>query len=1147
MIKKITLIVLFVQLLCALSYAQESTGTNYYYNDFEGGSLGSTATSGGASTIAISNSSPLAGSYNLASTNTSTSWGYKRWSFFNSGSGMSLTSKSWEWEITYLNTSSSSPGEIDQATPDTDSWRYWLIANAASGSENNGMQGVYITQSGSKLYLRYKKSSTAGSFDNLLSVDISNNVKYQIRVVRNAEDAWKIYLLNINTNTTTVSGIGWGDKTHTTYNYSYLESKSTALNRFKWDNLNMYSLELNYVAMTAASNGITQGGITPGQSNVIPYGIQAKVRGDVEFGRIRFGSATDSQAIFESGKLYKSTDDYFSLTDTFLFNISVYNNGTSQMDLSSTEYYYSPGNRSDGSLVAVSYYFLVLQARNPFYSSAPSSISFYVSATANDNYASFYGERNPVSTSTESGTTASNPTYPVTYYDWTGKVSSDWDNKNNFTQDGANSASDYPKGSYDVVRFGVSAFTGQKNQPIINVNVSAGQFIFGGTDFTSLTVSSGKTVNLSTGITLNTSATVPITGPGSINILPTGGVNFTSGGSLSVNSATTFTLKSDATGTAYVGNTGTTTISGTFRVERFMKGGSNSLRGYRLIGSPTSISSSNQKYNVLSLKQNMYITGSGGTTNGFDASPANGATVYHYKESNKGGASNADFIPITSPSADYFNIGEGAYLFNRGKNTATDAYGVSRFSTSVTPEDNVVYFSGELNKGNITVNLSYTASSLSNANDGLNLVGNPYASTINLSSITGTSIGSSFYVLNPSTKQFSAYKNGVTPTGGASQYIASGQGFFVQATATGAKINFTESLKVSQQLTPSGTPKLLMSTSAAAKTVSASEIRLVMGNPADSTLKDDIVLSFKSGGQKEYNDLEDAYDMGGNSTVFLSSMSSDQIKLAINGMPSIEENLRVPLVANSSLTGNFTLSTPDLSSIEKKWNVFLVDHFTNDSTDLTLKPAYAFTIDRNIAATYDVKRFELVFHEKPDLTTKLLSYTGIAKNSDVILTWKPTVEAEYSVLFSLQRTLDKNNFTDIYTVQSDNRSVYYFTDSKLIEGKYYYRLKQDDGNGHITYSDLLSFTIENQFKQNESFKMYPIPVKNTYTIDLPNDENKEVKVRMIDAMGKVVQEYVSAKQSWNMDTNTLNPGVYIIELSNNASKKIIGRTKFIKI
>ncbi|RZK25656.1 MAG: T9SS type A sorting domain-containing protein, partial [Flavobacterium sp.] len=1153
-------------------------GNSYYSNSFDDGNLGvfnNYKISGTSNqTLAVSTTTPLKGTRSLRSVNRISPLGnavYGR--ILPAGTSIDVGME-WSFLYKYSTTSNSTPSEIvdfPNVTADKSGFRYWLISNNISPS-NTGGTGVYFSQVGNVLYFKSKEGDfyTRDAFNFTMAPGTIYNIK-----IKRTAGGWGLFVdaYSINkTDATTLIAVS-NFTGPTTYQYSVLEvneARNSSSNFLQFDDLKLYTQRINFTNITSTTNGLSSNPISQGQQNIVIFGLKVNLRGIYNFissggnGSIQFnlGNLGNSSQVLSGIRLYESTDALFNPDNDPLLSAIPVSTGTNfnvstQIDAGSSE-----ASGTD------KYYFLVVDILpNANFSGLNLQVLNYKM-----NYNNFNG-----------GTTASSPlltgnAYSISQsYVWTGGTGTDWSVASNWTlytdNNGNKTLASVAPGFNSASTYYVSIPNSTTNNPVLvgsatvntltiessksvkisaNLSVTNALSALGTLEFNT---STNSTFSISTNVlatlgnlTINKgSLASKVTLPSANAILSITGSITPTAGELITNGK--LTLKSNETKTAYIdkiNNTATSKITGAVVVERFMKGGSNTRRGYRLMSSPVHDATQLSKYSVAGLMQNIYITGAGGATNGFDASPNNGATIYHYRESNPGGVTQNDYTPISSVSADYFNSGEGAYVFYRGLRTATDVNGVSRFSTSVTPEDNVVSFSGELNQGNVSLNLSYTPSTPTNTADGFNLVGNPYASTIDLNSgfVTGNNINTNnFYVLDPSTKNFAVYQRAGMSTGNATQYIASGQGFFVKATsAASPSITFSENAKVSTQLTPTGTNKLLMSTGPLAAEVAPKYIRLNMINPLDSTAQDDIVLNFSSSAKSAFKEIEDAFDFGGNGTTFLSSLSSDQIKLAINSLPAVTENMRIPIVANSTVSGTFNFNAANLNVIEKTWNVFLVDHFKTDSVKLNINPAYSFSVDRAIAASYAADRFEIVFHEKESLIAKILTFTGNQSNRAIDLGWKPSNSAYYNVLFTLQRSTDGITYSDIYAVQSDSRAVYYYQDKSLTTGQYYYRLKQEDANGHITFSTVLPFSLNGNFGEVAAFKMYPNPVKTTYTVDINVPDVKEVRIRIIDLTGRIVQSYLVTGQSSRMDGSKWSSGTYIIEIVNNASNEIIGRS-----
>lgn len=117
-------------------------------------------------------------------------------------------------------------------------------------------------------------------------------------------------------------------------------------------------------------------------------------------------------------------------------------------------------------------------------------------------------------------------------------------------------------------------------------------------------------------------------------------------------------------------------------------------------------------------------------------------------------------------------------------------------------ETEIIEFIGELNSGNISIDLTGTDGDEVIEHEGWNLISNPYPSYINWNSINGwikNNIKDAIYIWNPEIKNYMSYVNGVGTNGGT-QYIPPMQGFFVKTENYGnAYIEINNSARISNE------------------------------------------------------------------------------------------------------------------------------------------------------------------------------------------------------------------------------------------------------------------------------------------------------------------------------------------------------------
>ncbi len=365
---------------------------------------------------------------------------------------------------------------------------------------------------------------------------------------------------------------------------------------------------------------------------------------------------------------------------------------------------------------------------------------------------------------------------------------------------GGNWSTGTAPGQNDAVTIGVSAYTHAFEPAITAANVTVNSITFGNNGGNhSLTVTSPRTLTISSSLTVPTGVTPTITGTGAINIAPGGIININGTGVLNTTLTGKLTLKSNATGSASIGQVTSTSVTGSgadsISVERYVTGGAG-YRGYRLMSSPVYAAtvSSNNVCSVNYLRDHIFLSGTSGTSHGFDK--AGNPTLYLFREDqtplnasftdgNFWGISN--IAPNSHASYSYsvtggnpgttssFNIpaGNGFMVFFRGDRTTANPY-----ITTTVPVAATLIATGTLNTGQVIVhdwytpastNLGWTNATANTAVRGFNLVGNPYASSIdweqyNTSSTTtgiyANNVGNTVYELNPATNNYDTYQVG---------------------------------------------------------------------------------------------------------------------------------------------------------------------------------------------------------------------------------------------------------------------------------------------------------------------------------------------------------------------------------------------------
>jgi hypothetical protein len=466
---------------------------------------------------------------------------------------------------------------------------------------------------------------------------------------------------------------------------------------------------------------------------------------------------------------------------------------------------------------------------------------------------------------------------------------------------------------------------------------------------------SNLTINNSSGVTLSSAVTVAnILAINSGSTLTTGTNNLTLGASASATVApnaslnitgglTDFanrpvTLQSTSGGTASIGTiTGNNITTGLINatnvtLQRYIPGGK---RAFRFFGHPFSTA-----LNLSALTDNILITGGAGT--GFTSSTSNNPSAFWYNPATGNASTTNDpgwtaFTTAngTGGAANIWSQYEGIRVLVRG----SIADGLS----PVTPSPVTLDATGTLNTGTQTIAVT------KGTNSGFNLIANPFASNINLTTVGGNVTLGSNLVTNHYVWDISAgTKGGWVNTAFSSSYVLPSFSAFFVKTSANDNISITEAAKTSVAAT--GT--LFRNTNALPQMV-----RLwVLGN---NITWDKFELYYNKESVLE-NDKHDGVKMF-NSEVNLYSLNNSGM-YSIDSRPCIKDDI-IPLGFTSAVQQTYTIKATDFN-MPAGVELYLRDKFLGTETKLVEDAEYTFSVTSNPASQGNA-RFEIAQKAAP--------------------------------------------------------------------------------------------------------------------------------------------------------------------------------------
>ncbi len=342
----------------------------------------------------------------------------------------------------------------------------------------------------------------------------------------------------------------------------------------------------------------------------------------------------------------------------------------------------------------------------------------------------------------------------------------------------------------------------------------------------------------------------------------------------------------------------------------------------------------------------------------------------------------------------------------------TSGHGFALFNSSTATAE----FMGTLNTGNVSIDLTRSAAGDTR---GWNLVGNPYSSSIDWNAPGGwtkTNVGGSTYRLLTDGSGNWAVWNGTTGTNGASQYIASGQGFFVAVNndrSTTGVLGFTSAVKAHDN-------------TAFYKSEIGELVRLKI---TANGFSDETIVYIDENSTHGFDDQIDAYKILSFEPSSPSIFIAADENMAISAMPEIKS---VPVgVKIGQGSGICTITANEINDFSQ---VYLKDEYTGVITDL-ITESYTFDYDPAI-----VDRFTLHFAPLGIEDNHPDNNSIYASGNQINIMLNAGTKAQV-FLYSISGQLVKSrSFTgELNQIHMDNKTGYYIvkvvTDRDLITKK----------------------------------------------------------------------------------------------------------------
>jgi hypothetical protein len=691
---------------------------------------------------------------------------------------------------------------------------------------------------------------------------------------------------------------------------------------------------------------------------------------------------------------------------------------------------------------------------------------------------------------------------------WTGAVSTDWNDPLNWRCEIIPSASDniiipaglsvYPVISatsslHDILIASGASVTVTGTLKIAGtitatgvINATAGTVEMNG--LTAQTIPAGAFYD-NTILNLIVSNNVTLAGGDTI----TGALSF-GGSNRTFATAGFLTLKSSASSTARIAditNAGTVsgnTITGKINIERYLY----AKRAWRFIATPV---------NTVTSPTITEAWREGGITS---------STGYGTQITGPAGSVGMDAASI-SPSMKSYDMNADAWIAvqNTGAKIAnTDGYMIFvRGDRSVTPAGSTTATCLRIKGDVLTGDQSFTV----NAGK-WRTFGNPYASSVDMRTISKTNIANSVTVWNPNS--IGAYNSGAyetyvfdgadyrkVPGGAVRNYIESGEAVFVQSnSASSGSVTVKETDKAAENsLVSRQEPSSSRQWQSGQHVL---ELNLYATNPDGSMyLADGVLQSFDPAYSAAIDNMDARKSVNVADNL---SIKKGAIALVAESRPLLQSTDTLQLSITGIRTASYFFRVIPTNINPGNLAAFIEDSYLNTQTPVSLTDSsdvhFAITAD---AASRAANRFRIIFKTFTVLPVKLLSLSAKRNtNKTVTVTWVTENETDLRN-YEIQRSADAVRFesagTRLPVSTGAAGAVYNFPDNNAGTGKIFYRIKSNSNNGNSEYSNIVSVAA---LKEQAVMNIYPqvltgdnvlitlnVPAGN-YSLQLYNIEGK---------------------------------------------------------
>lgn len=277
-----------------------------------------------------------------------------------------------------------------------------------------------------------------------------------------------------------------------------------------------------------------------------------------------------------------------------------------------------------------------------------------------------------------------------------------------------------------------------------------------------------------------------------------------------------------------------------------------------------------------------------------------------------------------------------------------------------------------------------------------------------------------------------------------------------------------------------------------------------------------------------------------------------QIQVSTNGTTWTAVCGKNTIQEAGTLDGSKINGQPSLTGMQEYWSRELVDlNAYNGTAALRLRFQFVSDADGSGFAFglndgFYVDELKVIKSSTTPINAPELNenfFGTLTSDNKTLLDWEVNT-SDVQDYFEVQRSMDGIQFTTIASVKGF--PPYKQIDNNPLTGNNYYRIKQVNTAGGITFSKVINVFIN---PNGASILIYPNPASNELRIKINNQQEASAIIQITDMQGRMVYEKqyndIVGYNELKVNTSALMPNIYAIRILNN-KKQIITTQKFIK-